>query len=140
MASDPTLERLDDQIGWYDKRSRYNQRLYKSLKVTAIVAAALVPLLAGFRASPFATGALGALIVVLESLQSLNQYQANWINYRATCELLKHEKYLYAGKAGPYSTSAAPHALLAERAESLISQEHAKWVSSREEGAKGKGD
>lgn len=137
-SEDTTTVRLDNQIEWYDRKSRYNQRLYKSLKGTEILAAALIPFAAGLRLSVFVTGTLGILVVLLEGLQSLNQYHANWIGYRTTCESLKHEKYLYAAKAGPYSTACDPHALLAERVESLISQEHSKWVSVREEAAKSK--
>jgi hypothetical protein len=45
---------------------------------------------------------------------------------------LKHEKYLYLANAGPYAAATTPRALLAERIESLVSQEHAKWASVQE--------
>jgi len=133
--ADPTLERLDDQINWYDRKSNYSQRVYKGIKVIEIVAAALVPLAAGLHLPAAATGSLGVLIAVLEGLLQLNQYDHNWISYRSTCETLKHEKFLYLATAGPYSTAATAHALLAERIESLVSQEHAKWASGHEEAA-----
>jgi len=69
-------------------------------------------------------------------LQQLNQYHTNWMSYRATCEALKHEKFLYAALAGPYAGSANALALLAERVESLVSQEHAKWYSTQEQALK----
>ena len=137
--ADPTLERLEDQIGWYDRKSNNTQRTFKRMKVTEILAAALVPLFAGFKLSWLAGGS-GALIAVLEGLQQLNQYHFNWITYRSTCESLKHEKYLYLGKAGPYGAAAEPHTLLAERIESLVSQEHAKWASGQEQAAKTKNE
>jgi hypothetical protein len=62
----------------------------------------------------------------------MNQYHPNWITYRSTSEALKHEKYLYLAKAGPYAAAADAHVLLAERIESLVSQEHANWVSEQE--------
>jgi uncharacterized protein DUF4231 len=127
-----TLDRLDDQIGWYDTRSLYCQRMYKSLKLTGLIAAALVPLLAG-RSAPWITALVGALVVVLEGVQQLGQYHENWMAYRSTAEALKHEKYLHAAAAGPYAASEAPDALLAERVESLVSQEHAKWVTQQEQ-------
>jgi hypothetical protein len=130
MADTPTLERLEDQISWYDGRSRYCQHMFKGLKIVTVVSAALVPVLTSVAASSLAIGLLGAIIVVVEGLQQLNQYQANWIAYRSTAETLKHEKYLHAAVAGPYSDSTNPTRLLAERLEGLISQEHAKWVSS----------
>ena len=134
--SDVTLERLEDQINWYDGRSLRSQRWFKTLKGATIVAAAIIPLCAGLQAPPILTGSLGALIALLEGLQQLNQYQQNWITYRSTCEALKHEKYVYLAGAGPYAAAVNPRALLAERIESLISQEHAKWVSTAEPTAK----
>ena len=138
--ADPTLERLEDQINWYDRKSNYSERAYKGLKVIEIVAAALVPLAAGLHLPAAVTGSLGVLIAVLEGLLQLNQYQHNWISYRSTCETLKHEKFLYLATAGPYSAAANAHALLAERIESLVSQEHAKWASGQEEAAKQKNE
>jgi hypothetical protein len=138
--ADPTLERLEDQINWYDRKSNYSQRAYKWLKVIEIVAAALVPLSAGLHLPAAVTGSLGVLIAVLEGLLQLNQYHHNWIAYRSTCETLKHEKYLYLANAGPYSTTTTAHALLAERIESLVSQEHAKWAAGQEEVAKQKNE
>jgi hypothetical protein len=105
-------------------------------KGAEMVAAALIPFVAMLNVSKTLTAFLGVFVVVLEGLQSLNQYQANWIGYRSTCEALKHEKYLYLGKAGDYSSGADPHALLAERIEGLVSHEHAKWISGRQEVSK----
>lgn len=138
--ADLTLDRLEEQIQWYDQRSKRNQRLFKWLKWVQIVAAAIIPFAAGIGAHAVVTGGLGVLIVVVEGLQQLNQYDHNWISYRSTCEELKHEKYLYHAKAGPYVTAAAvdSHALLAERVETLVSREHAKWVSTLEQAVKGK--
>jgi hypothetical protein len=68
----------------------------------------------------------------MEGLQQLNQYQANWITYRSTCEALEHEKFLFLAKAGPYGAAADARVLLAERIESLVSQEHAKWAAGQE--------
>ncbi len=132
-SSNPTVERLEDQITWYDNKSVANQRWHKTLKVTEIIAAAMIPFAAGFGAPLVLIGGLGVCIVVLEGLQALNQYQQNWITYRSTCEELKHEKYLWLAKAGPYLKADNPDALFAERVESLISREHAKWVSAREQ-------
>jgi uncharacterized protein YdeI (BOF family) len=52
-----------------------------------------------------------------EVLRSI-QYHPNWITYRSTCEALKHEKYLYLAKAGPYAAVIDAHVFLAERIES----------------------
>lgn len=134
----PTLSRLEDQIHYYSTSSRKNKLWFKGLKTVEIFIAAIIPFSAGFSAPVQITGGLGMLIVVLEGLQGLNQYQHNWITYRATSEELKHEKYLWLAKAGPYAATSNRDTLLAERVESLISRENAKWVSSREQSNKEK--
>jgi hypothetical protein len=133
LRGDPTFERLEDQIRWYDQKSASNQRRFKLVKAVQLIAAASIPAVATFDAHPAIPAALGALIVVLEGIQQLNQYQQNWSAYRSTCEALKHDKYLFLAGAGPYAGSDDRHALLADRIEGLVSQEHAKWVTAREE-------
>lgn len=128
-----TLARLEDQLQWYDGKSSHNQRCFKWMKGTTIAAAAIIPALttSGVHWGPQIAAALGVLIVLLEGLQQLNQYQSNWTAYRSTAEALKHEKYLYLAKAGPYLGAAQPAATLAERVEALVSQENAKWFTAQ---------
>jgi hypothetical protein len=129
-AEDPTWDRLEDQISWYDRRSGDNQRRYKWLKLLEISLAASLPVVAAVRSPVWVTGGLAAVVVVLEGAQHLFQFQQNWITYRSTAEALKHERYLYLAKAGPYAEGDR-HQQLAERLEGLISQEHAKWTTSQ---------
>lgn len=126
-------DRLEEQADWYDKRSTTSKRSYASLKVTQLVAAALVPVMASVHAAVWVTGGLGALVVVLEGVQQLFQFEANWINYRATGEALNHERFLYLSNVGPYAGAAEPKRLLAERVEALISQENTMWASGRQQ-------
>ena len=130
-----TLRRLDEQIAWYGGKSAWHQRWYKTLKTLQIVAAAVIPiasLVVPARSDlALVTTGLGSLIVVLEGVQSLNQFHHHWVTYRSTCEQLKHEKYLWTAKAGPYSVDS--DRLLAERIEALISREHSLWVSTQEQ-------
>lgn len=136
-AAAAAQQRLEEQIAWYDGKSRHNQRWFKRLKVGQIVLAAAIPAAAAAGAPSWVLGCAGAAIVVLEGLQQLQQYQQNWTTYRATCERLKHERHLHAAAAGPYAGAARPNALLAERVEGLVSQEHAAWVSQQREALKG---
>ncbi|MDW5592928.1 DUF4231 domain-containing protein [Conexibacter stalactiti] len=125
--------RLEEQIAWYDRKSGHSQRCFKALKVLQIVIAAAIPVVAGASGDAWrwlvAIG--GAAIVVLEGFQQLFQYQQNWATYRSTCERLKHEKFLCAAGAGPYAGAPRPGAMLAERVEGLVSQEHAAWASTQ---------
>jgi hypothetical protein len=133
-------ERLEGQIAWYSAQAAHNQRWFKALKVCQIVTAAAIPVAAAAGATSWLIGGAGALIVALEGLQQMQQYQQNWITYRATCERLKHEKFLFAAHAGPYARAPRAEALLAERVEGLVSQEHAGWGERLERAARGTGD
>lgn len=134
-TTDVTMQRLEDQITWYSGKSRSARLTYKRLKVVEILAAAMIPFLAGLKIPyvAMATGGLGVLVTVIEGLIHLNQYQQNWTSYRATAEALKHEKFTYLAKAGTYASAADAHALLAERVESLVSQEGAHWIQAQEQ-------
>ncbi|MBV9944627.1 MAG: DUF4231 domain-containing protein [Solirubrobacterales bacterium] len=132
-ASSPTRERLEDQIAWYERKSTDAQHTYKGLKVVQLVTTAAVPVVAAVHATAWVIAALGGVVLILEGVQQLGQYQANWLSYRSTCESLKHEKHLYLAEAGPYTDTASASRTLAERVEGLVSQEHAKWASARDE-------
>lgn len=129
----PAWARLQEQISWYDRKSQVCQQRFKLLKILQIVTAAAIPVAVAVSAEDWLVACAGALIVVLEGLQQLEQYQQNWTTYRTTCEQLKHEQYLYLAGAGPYRGVADRDQLLAEHVEGLVSQEHASWVSSRKE-------
>jgi hypothetical protein len=130
----PVWKRLDEQIHWYDRKSREAKHWYLRLKVVQIVTAAAIPVLAtAWPEKAWIGGAMGAVIVVLEGLQQLFQHHSHWTQYRSTCERLRHEKYLWQAHAGPYARSHKPDALLAERVEGLVSQEHAAWASTQQE-------
>jgi Protein of unknown function (DUF4231) len=131
------MERLEDQLAWYHARSTHNKRWYQLLKVAQIVVAAAIPAVAAAGASAGVAGGLGAVVVVLEGLQQLFQFQQNWIGYRGTTEALKREKYLFLASAGPYSRADRREALLAERVEALVSQEHSTWADTQRVAAEG---
>lgn len=131
MSEDEYIEqRLCDQINWYDNKSSSAQRMYKRLRGAEFICAALIPVLAAFgdknACVPIVMGVLGAVVVVLASFLSLGQYQENWVQYRTTCEALRHEKYRFLTRTGPYGDKSA-FSLLVDRVESLISKENSEW-------------
>lgn len=127
-------ERLLDQLRWYERESAQAKRWFHRLKVVQILIAAAIPAAVAIGADAAVAGALGAVVVVLEGLQSLFQFQQNWMTYRATAEALKHEQFLYLAGAGPYAGAPRAGALLAERVEGLVSQEHATWTQAQSQG------
>ena len=146
MTEDEYIEqRLGDQIKWYDDKSGSSQRMYKRLRGAEFICAALIPVLAAFGDTyscvPIVMGVLGAVVVVLASFLSLGQYQENWVQYRTTCESLRHEKYRFLTKTGAYGGKNA-FSLLVDRVESLISKENSEWsqaVRSTEKAASSDG-
>jgi hypothetical protein len=132
----PTWDRLEDQIGWYDRKSEHAQRWYKLAKAVELVVAASVPPLAALGAWTWIVSVAASVVIVLEGFQHLFQWNERWIEYRSTCEDLRHEHYLFLARAGPYAGVADPQVLLAERVEGLVSKEQAKWVSTQRQAAK----
>ena len=134
MAPEEYVEqRLNDQIVWYDRKSSTNQSWFKRLRFAEIVAAAIIPFLSGFAGNSLsikiAIGALGVLVAVVASLLGLLQLQVHWIEYRATAESLRREKFLFLTQTEPYDKDNAFH-LLVQRVEALLSKENTDWTQS----------
>lgn len=123
--------RIDHQIKWYSDRSRENQRWYKYLRLFEICSAASIPFLVGYvdhddSGFKIAIGILGATVAVIAGILGLFQLQEHWVEYRTTCESLKHEKHLFLTATQPYDID-NPFPLLVQRVESLISKENSTW-------------
>jgi hypothetical protein len=134
MAPEEYIEqRLNDQIDWYDRKSGTNQRWFKRLRFGEIVAASIIPFLSGFAGDSLpikiAIGALGVVVAVIASLLGLLQLQEHWIEYRATAESLRREKFLFLTQTEPYDKDEAFH-LLVQRVEALLSKENTEWAQS----------
>ena len=125
--------RLEQQIKWYDTKSGTAQWWFKRVKLCEFIFSGLVPITA-LLANGWVTACIGAAAVLLEGLQQLNQWQHNWITYRSTCEALRHEKYSFIARSGSYDGIPNDQAMkmLVERIESLVSTEHAKWITRQE--------
>lgn len=124
-------ERLEDQIVWYDRKSLYNQRWFKRLQVASIFGSASIPFLTGYitettLALKLTVGALGLAVALTTAILGLYKFQENWLEYRTTCESLKHEKYRFLTRSEPYNRR-NPFRLLVDRVENLISQENTAW-------------
>jgi len=126
-AFDYLTDRLDPQIAWYDSKSTGAKRWYYGLSFVQLLTGTAVPVMAGFKVELTSIAVVGGAAALTTGLLSLGQWQHLWIRYRATAEALKHEKYMFLAKSGPYG--GAQPADLAQRCESLISSEHAVWAS-----------
>ncbi|MGD8453388.1 MAG: DUF4231 domain-containing protein [Phycisphaerae bacterium] len=129
--SHPAWLRLEDQFGWYHRKSMHCQKRYKWLKLVQIVLAVAIPIFSHLPlVAEWLTSVAGALIAILEGVQHVFQYSTLWMRYRSTAEHLKHEKFLCLSAAGPYRDLSEQErlTLLAERVEEHVSTEHAAWL------------
>jgi hypothetical protein len=142
-------QRLENQMVWYDKKSMWNQNWHKRLKVAEIGIAASIPFWIGAMelvgevsiwsgVFKVIVALLGVLIAVASGVHGIYKFQENWMAYRTTCEMLKHEKYFYETECGPYQGVTDKLCLLVKRVEMLISQENTNWRQYMEE-KEGKG-
>jgi hypothetical protein len=130
------LNRLADQINFFNKRSKQNQNRYKWLKATTFIAAAVIAISGALALPIWTVPVLGGAIIVIESILSTSSSHQNWLAYRRTCEALKHEKYLYLANAGPYRDVTDRNPLLAERTESILLADHETWLAIQTEQVK----
>jgi Protein of unknown function (DUF4231) len=123
-------QRLQDQLDWFERKAAWNQRWHKRLRMTEIVAAALIPSLVAFgmegdRAQAV-SAALGILIAISAGAMGLFKFHENWVQYRTTAEQLKHERFLYETASGPYRDSDR-YAVLVEQVEGLLMKDVSAW-------------
>jgi hypothetical protein len=128
--------RLTDQIDWYERKSTRNKSRFTRIRIFELLFSVSIPVLSGIAAANddprliYAIGTLGGIVALLSGIQSLNRYQENWIQYRATAESLKREKLLYDMKIGPYSYEQSGRNIfpaLVERVEDILAFENAEW-------------
>jgi hypothetical protein len=125
--------RLQNQIEWYARKSRRNHGWFLSLRVIEIVLATSIPLLTSMvqeRAElSLMLGSISVGVAVIAAILSLFRFQELWIEYRATAETLKREKFLFLTRSGPYEGPGRFTALV-ERIETLLAAEATKWAGS----------
>jgi hypothetical protein len=139
-SPDDTPERLAERIADYDRRADHHMRWYENLKLCQIICGFAIPacslvlpkVFAKPDAALIATGVLGSAIAAIESYLQFRQYDKHWQRWRTTAMALKQEKFLFSQKAGPYADPSVPKsvsALLAERVEQIIWNEHELWIA-----------
>jgi len=125
-------ERYNNQVKWYDEKSKLNQKIYKFLQLIIIIFAAITPILVLQR--EYYINIIAAVLAIIVAISAGSQkafnYQENWINYRTTCEVLKKEYFFYTNKVQGYENAANPEGLFIERVESIISKENVYWIAT----------
>ena len=124
-------ERYYDQIGWYDRKAKYNQTLYKNIQWGVIILASITPLLVviGGTWERWCAVFVSVLVAIGTSALKVFKYQENWMNYRTTCETLRKEIHYYNAGVDDYEKCDDPIALFVKRVETLISRENTLWLT-----------
>ena len=126
-------ERLENQIDYYNKKSQFNQKWFKRLRLTEIVCAALIPFLsASGEKIPFGallTGGLGIVIAISAATSALYKFHENWIQFRSSAEQLEHEKFLYLTNTEPFNVN-NNLPVLVQRVEDILSKENSSWAQA----------
>jgi len=123
--------RLEEQISWYSTKSTTNKKFYYWFKTIEIVFAAVVPFLIALSDGEclykIIAGIFSLFVGIVSGILIVFKFQEKWIQYRATSENLKHEKYLFETKSAIYSTNSDFKSLV-ERVEFIISKENSDWT------------
>ena len=127
-------ERYENQIDWYDKKSMWNQKMYRYFQWSVIILATITPVLVAIapEKTRWLTVTIAALVAIGTTILKTFKYQENWINYRTTCETLRKEIHFYKAGLGDYRDSEDREALFVERVESLISRENTMWLTTQQ--------
>ena len=129
--------RVDNQIDWYDSKSKNSQNKYKLYSYIIIGASVAIPFFTNLAIDTFCikvfVSILGAATALSQGIINLNDYNTNWVEYRTVCETLKKEKYMYIARAGVYQNKESRFSYFAERIESIISQENLNWANIKKD-------
>lgn len=151
------INRLGDQIIWYDKKSSFFKKKYEGNRRIVIILSATIPFLVGLIGTDFfgtpsvmldtilklTVGVAGVVIAVIEGYNQLYKSQEHYVGYRTTAEKLKQEFSFFLGGGGKYEglTKETSYATLIANCESIVANENSGWsevVRNNEKAAQSK--
>lgn len=129
---DAAMERCDDQIGWYDRYSKREWRLFIVFQTATIALAGATPVLILWSSVPKAVQALpAALASVAAGLVGTFRWLQNKTRFAYTAEALKSERVLFDTRTPPrYGLDLTDDDALAAfvaRIEEITMTEVAEW-------------
>ncbi len=133
-------ERVQGQLAYFNQKSASEKRKFMRLQWTLIICSALTPLFgsvaAFFRDHKMLEGiflaiALTNSVVVAIVANAIKTFksQENWLNNRATCEMLHREKFLFEAGVPPYDNEANRNRLFVKRVEDMLAREQNQWLT-----------
>lgn len=124
-------DRVEDQLKFYSRKGALNKNYYLRLKISQLIAAALLPFVSVFISvehdwAKYLVAFLGTLVTILEGVLAVGKYHEKWIMYRSAGEALKQEKFLFLMQAGNYTGDDAAMQFV-NRIELILGKENSGW-------------
>ncbi|MBL0016838.1 MAG: DUF4231 domain-containing protein [Bacteroidetes bacterium] len=124
-------QRVDSQLDWYSDKAKLNKQWYIRLEAVAILLSVSIPFVSNFMttATPWVkhcVSFMGVAIAGISGFLALMKYRDNWVEYRTTAELLRHERYMFLTRTGAYA-AANRFDIFVQTIENLLSKEVANW-------------
>ena len=123
------IERVDEQLAWYDQKSGTNKIWHYRWQIVALLATSIIPILALSSDDlkvRIAVACLGAVAAIAAGVMSMYQFRDQWVDYRATAEMLKYERFLFLTGSAPYNDTDSFSSFV-NRIESIIIKENSQW-------------
>ena len=95
-----------EYLRWLEDGSAQNLIIYYSLRIPALVLAAVVPALVALNPGTVGrtiTVALGVIVAATTTVEHFLSSGVRWRHYRGSVEIMKSEGWLYLQLAGPYA-------------------------------------
>ncbi len=102
-----------DQVLWMECRATEMRNWHRRLRLTVIIASAIVPILVAFNFNEdktfdkwlkVGTISISALVTVSSAVEEFNQFGDRWYSYRKSVELLKTHGWQFLQLSGAYRT------------------------------------
>lgn len=132
-------DRVVNQLAWFERKSKRNQKLQRWYRITALAGGLLLPVLINETATSsadwirYVSIAVSLIVGMAVGLESFLRPGEKWLQYRQTAERLRSEWWMYANLAGPIYVEFTSHDVafrpLVERVESIVSDDVAGFTA-----------
>ncbi len=119
-------ERVDAAIAWHDAQSRRARRLFTFLSGLVLVATGSLTLLTRRTELAELAAVVNVVAILASGFVTLGQHQQRWVEYHATAESLRSQRFLFLTRTGQYAGPDAFPAFVAQ-VEATLGQCLGEW-------------
>lgn len=125
--------RIDEEIHWFARESKFNKYTYYTFKLILTASAAIIPALTSYLDTDGMKVLIGLFSIItafLANINSLFNFKDKWLIYRSAAETLRSEKYSYLANSGRYKGILDKNTLLVDTIEGFLNKVNAQWNDS----------